>query len=69
MAVPERVTSIEAAGIRELTRISVILNYFSHFLQSLAEAYLTAYQALVWNGRLQDKETVLIHAVRCKLVY
>ncbi|XP_064392208.1 quinone oxidoreductase PIG3-like [Halichondria panicea] len=28
----------------------------------IPENYLTAYQALVWNGRLKDGETVLIHA-------
>ena len=29
----------------------------------VAENYLTAYQALVWNARLKDGETILIHAV------
>ena len=28
-----------------------------------AEVYLTAYQAIVWNGYLKDGESVLIHAV------
>ena len=28
-----------------------------------AEVFATSYQALVTNGRLQDNETVLIHAV------
>ncbi|XP_019863154.1 PREDICTED: quinone oxidoreductase PIG3-like, partial [Amphimedon queenslandica] len=29
---------------------------------AIPEAYLTAYQGLVWNGDLQDNQTVLIHA-------
>lgn len=28
------------------------------------EVFLTAYQALTWNGHLNDNETILIHAVR-----
>lgn len=35
-------------------------------LINTAEAYLTAYQALVLNGRMKDGETVLIHAVSAK---
>ena len=33
-------------------------------LFSSVEVYLTAYQALTWNGHLKDNETILIHAVR-----
>ncbi len=29
----------------------------------IAETYLTAYQAVVWNGYLKDGESILIHAV------
>ena len=33
------------------------------------EVFLTAYQALTWNGHLKDNETILIHAVRIRYSY
>ncbi|GIO06717.1 alcohol dehydrogenase [Brevibacillus reuszeri] len=42
MAIPERLSFVEAAAIPEV--------------------FLTAYQTLFWIGKLQEKETVLIHA-------
>ena len=32
------------------------------------EVYLTAYQAITWNGHLKDGETILIHAVSMGLL-
>ena len=34
------------------------------FCLPVAEVFLTAFQALVWNARMKDGETVLVHAVR-----
>lgn len=35
----------------------------------VAEVFLTAFQALVWNAHMKDGETVLVHAVRdCTVV-
>ena len=52
---------ITAASIRELYEVYLDDNV----AVPKAEAYLTAYQALVWNCDLKDNETALIHAVSC----
>ena len=59
----------EAGGLCEFGKALLISIYyyfaskFPSLLWYIAEIFLTAYQAMALNGRLQDGETVLIHAV------
>lgn len=62
--VPEGLPFTEAAGI-SWSFLAMIWPIFEiHILVSFAvEVFLTAYQAITWNGHLKDGETILIHAV------
>ena len=40
-----------------------------HAFSVPVEVFLTAYQALTWNGHLKDNETILIHAVRSYVIF
>ena len=73
MPIPQELTFEQAAAIRKyliitsskLTHFCLVLLPHPLFMifSCSAEVYLTAYQAIVWNGYLKDGESVLIHAV------
>ena len=64
MKVPDGVSLVNAAGIRKCyTAVVEFTNCQYFFSISPAEVFLTAYQALVFNARMTDGDTVLIHAV------
>ena len=52
----------EYATIHEDMAMEIPDNYSLEQAAAIPEVFLTAYQALVWHGRLQKGETVLVHA-------
>ncbi|MBE0649710.1 MAG: NAD(P)H-quinone oxidoreductase [Bacteroidales bacterium] len=52
----------EYAVIHQDMAMRIPQNFSFEQAAAIPEVFLTAYQALVWNGRLQKGETVLIHA-------
>lgn len=52
----------EFAVIHQDMAMEIPENFSFEQAASVPEVFLTAYQALVWHGRLQKGETVLVHA-------
>ena len=52
----------EYAVIHEDMAMRVPENFSFEQAAAIPEVFLTAYQALVWHGRLQEGKTVLVHA-------
>ena len=60
--IPNGISVLDAAGIREYFNIPYIA-YGDLLHDFAAEAYLTAYSALMWSARMRQGESVMIHAV------
>ena len=64
MKVPQGMNITDAGGLRKFHFEQLMLLKYPLPL-FVAEIFLTAYQAIALNGRLQNKEAILIHAVSC----